>query len=401
MALHTLGVLGQTAAALTYVVITIIYSRSDSVAVAGKIAVSVGMSAAVFAVSHWALQANIMVKPETKAFCTEYFVLRFGFLCIACVSCLVALQWLDIAWSIALAVALMRCADGVIDLVFGFDVVVFGVSAAWKKYAFAHVAKLLAIGIVGAITHFYAADYLGASLATSAFVCVVGAIYLSRGYVRPKTITQVSISRIRTLLNSARWLALASICSALIVSLPRILAAEMYSGTELGVIGVALTVVGTFGLIFYTSWTRFARMLSATRTRASTVRSLAIEIFAWALVLAVLALGVLPEATAYIFKIDSAEQIVEIRSTILAGVIFFSGMAFVNLYKVTTARWMEAVTYLIAALCITVLSYCPGPLRNMPSLLVLGGILMFGISIPALKMALLRVPDNLQRDCQS
>jgi hypothetical protein len=384
---HALGLAGQLIAASPQVIIALYLARLDSLESAGHFTAVAGFAAAAFTVAAWGFVPHMVIERFQRVPAVTYLAARgVALLLVGAATLWAGSAWFpDVPASLMLAVVVLRTADAIIDLQFGFAQVWLGAERAIQTYARLHFAKLalLAIPVLLVATWRPEISSGDAVLAGSAaaFAGTLLALLTRRQIWLPATGRSGGIA---SLFTQATWLGLAAILCAVVTNLPRIGLPLAYDGARLGVAGISLTIATFFGMAFYTAWIRHFARVSATHERSDVIALLR-ELLAVAVLCALAAIWPLPLLAGWLFDFDVAQFGGEVRSLLLAAVVFFAGMGLVNLYKLSRNQALESLAYLIVAVLALTVGRNALAQTGLAWPMVAAGVLMAAAAMPPLR----------------
>lgn len=373
-----MGVVGQVAAVLPLLLVTVYLSRTAGLETAGLFTVMVGASAAAFSIALWGLRTSILLERFEFLSPGDYLAARLIALSLASLVVVAAGFWLQLGVGLVVSVILLRGCDGLVDLNFAITQVRIGTAGAIRSFALAHITKLLilTVGMVVAA--------LLPVLPFQSLLVFSGAIALV--FIGRRLISdirgdggggnRIAASNIKQVFANAAWFAIAATVCAIVTSAPRVSLNWLYTGDQLGVIGVSLSVSTFFGMIFYTTWIRYLPRFGAHANFRKVTRVFLIENLAIAVFCMIASWLLLPPIIAFVFGFSSPEQSNQARSILMASVLFFAGMNTCNLYKVTGTVWMETVAYAVAIVLTLVFMQSIAAMRQAEYLLVTAGSIM-------------------------
>jgi hypothetical protein len=218
-------------------------------------------------------------------------------------------------------------------------------------------------------------------ISASGLAAAIGAVAMIVGKLRRHSGPPPKFSSIGRLYFRARWFALATLGVVIMTTSPRIVAAWLYDGDILGVVGVSLSITNFFGIAFFTTWVRYMPRFNGARSRRIVARNFVLETIAISLIATFVSFLVLPSVTAWMFGIRDPDQLAISREVLVAGALFFGSMSLVNLYKATATPWMEFVVYLVSIVVVSAFTFRYPVFRSMAAILVIAGLTMFGMSV--------------------
>lgn len=383
---HALGLAGQLVAAAPQVIIALYLARRDSLESAGHFTVVAGLAAAAFTVATWGFVPHMVIERFQRVPAVTYVAARgVALLLVGATTVCAGIAWFpDVPANLMLAVVVLRAADAIIDLQFGFAQVWLGADRAIQTYARLHSAKLLLLATPILFAAWRRTVTPGDAVlvgSAAAFAGAATALLTQRQIWIPVTGKSGGIA---SLFTQTTWLGLAAILCAVVTNLPRIGLPLAYDGARLGVAGISLTISTFFGMAFYTAWVRHFARISATRVRSGVIDLLR-ELVTIAALCGLAAVWPLPLMAGWLFDFDVQYYGSEVRSLLLAAVVFFVGMGLVNLYKLSRRQPPESLAYL--AVIVLALAVGPGALAHTGFALqmVAAGFLMAIMALPPLR----------------
>ncbi len=383
---HAIGMAGQIAAGLPLLVVTALISHTQGLAAAGKFTVIAGVGAAVFSVAMWELRSHFVMNRGAGYPREIYVAARITAMIIASLVLLAVARAMSVSLPLACAVIFYRGSDGIIDLAFGFDIVKREMTKALNVYALSHIGKLLVLCIAGLIGILIAPDAVDWLVALSGLLGLGALLFFMRPGSAVVSAGLWRTNQVGRLFINAKWFALATAGSAIASTAPRIVAAGLYGGDSLGAVGISLSIAGFFGIAFFTTWIRYLPQFNAGESRLRVAKGFLLETVLLSVIAALGAYFVLPSVVSVVFGIRDPNQLALARSVLVAAVVFFASMSVGNLYKATTAPWMEFVVYLTPFVIVSVAMLLFPALHNMPRLLIAAGITMVVTALFALPL---------------
>jgi hypothetical protein len=382
---HTLGITGQVASVLPLFIVTVYLTRTISLEAAGLFTILVGVSAAAYSSLYWALRTSILMDRFETVGPKSYFVSRIIALVLAAAITSIVGAFYELPVQLIVLLIALKSCDGLLDLRFATTQLWESTEQAISQYAALHLTK---VGIVigAALLAFLVHETIFTTAATigAAILFVVMMVRLKTSIGKKSLDSEtVTMRSLRSVVVTAAWFAISATICALLTSSPRIALGWLYSGDLMGVVGVSLSVSTFFGMAFYTTWVRHVSNFAASGRFAAT----ALRFMSENVIVAVLAFAaawfVLPPFVAWVFDF-SAELYVRTAQTVLAAsVVFFAAMNMCNLYKPTSAPWLEAVSYLLALVVATVVAWSQPQFREIEALLLIAACTMFTVSLGA------------------
>lgn len=346
---HLFGIGGQVAAAAPTLVVAIILSHTVGLVPAGQFVIAAGAAALIFTTAFLGLVYYVSVDRLRDFDVQDYVFTRFITTLIALAVLFGVSGHLGVPPQLVLLVALLRVADAAVDMAWGFDLLRQPTTSAMRRYTLLNLGKLAIVVVPGLLVFLTSAVaavpmlILGSSVA--AVACWIWLFWLSRGARVAGRGSQLGRSMRMT--RRSVWFTLNASSSAAIVSSPRLLLDRFYVGDPLGVVGVTLAFSQIFGMAFMSSWLRWFPRLSEAPESERRFFGLALESSAMGLVFLLLNMTVMPWVVSLMFGLTLPGQSELSRRVLLASTLFSYAMGMANLFKVTRAVYLEAVTYLV------------------------------------------------------
>jgi len=380
---HVMGVVGQVAAVLPLLLVTVYLSRTVGLETAGLFTVMVGASAAAYSIALWGLRTSILMERFELLSPGDYLAARLIALSLASLVIVAAGFWLRLGSGLIVGVILLRGCDGLVDLNFAITQVRVGTAGAIKSFAAAHITKLLILAIGMAVTILLPVLPFQSLLVFSAASALIfiGQRLIADIRVDGDNGRRVASSGIRQVFANAAWFAIAAAVCAIVTSAPRVSLKWLYTGDQLGVIGVSLSASTFFGMVFYTTWIRYLPRFDAYANFRRVAWAFLIENLAIAVFCFFVSWLLLPSIIAFVFGFSSPEQSDQARRILIASVLFFAGMNTCNLYKVTGAVWMETVAFAVAIVLTLIFAQSFAAMRQAEFLLATAGSIMLIIGL--------------------
>lgn len=390
---HALGIAGQVSAALPQVLMAVYLARRDSLESAGHFTVATGLAAAAFTIAAWGFVPHMVLERFRQFPALTYLAARGIALTVVGLATFAAGMAIfpGIGWTIVLAVIALRGADAIIELHFGFEQVWFGPERAIRLYTILHAGKLAllaALILIATLQPVHSPDQVILAGAVVAFAATIAVLFARR---RVWSDCGSASSGVSTLFAHASWYGIAAVFCAIVTNLPRLSLPRAYSGEALGVAGVTLTIATFFGMTFYTVWVRHFALLAKERQSSRAVAFVR-ELVLLAFLCAIACIWPLPQLAAWLFDFDFLRFGGEARGIMLASVVFFAGMSLVNLYKLGRRPWVETLIYIAAIALGIALGATIFPRTGLVLPMLVAGILMAAMAIPALRSAIGNVP---------
>jgi len=383
---HLAGIVGQVAAALPLLLVTVTIARLETLADAGRFTVVVGLSAAAFSTALWGLRTSILLDRFREFSPADYARTRAASIVLATTITAAGAAWMRLDWWILLAIVLLRASDALVDLLMASLQVLAGTGRALGWFAGLHLAKLTLVTFALVVGLFIERDFTYPLICVAGFVSLGGAaqVVRRRVFLPTQVRESVGLARIWRIIVRARWYAAAAVMCSVLTSAPRVIVAKLYEGDLMGVAGVSLSLSTFFGMVYFTIWARNLPRFESTRGGPRVVGLYLIEWVGVGLALGIVSWFVLPPMAGWIFMFQGAEQQELSRSVLFSGVVFAAGMTLANLYKVTSTPWREVLTYVLPfPVAGMALLFAPWT-RNIPSLLWIAGSTMSVSAIPAI-----------------
>ncbi len=346
---HLFGIGGQVAAAAPTLVVAMLLSHTVGLVPAGQFVIAAGAAALIFTTTFLGLVYYVSVDRLRDFDARDFVFTRFITMLIALVVLFGISGHLGVPLQLVLLVALLRVADAAVDMAWGLDLLRQPTTTAMQRYTFLNIGKLAIIvvpGLLALVTNAVAPVpmlILGSGVA--AVACWIWLIWLSRGERMAGSGNQ--FVRSARLARRSVWFTLNASSSAAIVSTPRLLLDHFYVGDPLGVVGVTLAFSQAFSMAFMSSWLRWFPRLSQAPENERRFSGLVLESLAMGLIFLLLNMTVMPWVVSLMFGLKLPEQGPLTRDVLLSSTLFGFALNMANLFKVTRAVYLEAVTYLV------------------------------------------------------
>ncbi len=388
---HLIGMAGQVVAALPQVLITVFLARRGQLESAGLFAVATGLAAAAFTVASWGFVPHMVLERMRQFSASTYVLARAtAIVVVGTITLVLGLALFPaIGLGLLLAVVVLRAADTLLELQFGFLQIQTAADRAILFHAGLQAGKLLLMTAVMAASSLWPAATPDRVILIGTATALAGAVAALLVQYRKGMRGEATPAGMRKLFIQASWFGLAVVLCAIVTNLPRLSLPYAYDGERLGVAGVALTIATFFGMAFYTSWIRHYPRLAQEHDPSRAVAFL-LELGMLAALCAMAAVWPLPWLAAWLFAFDLDLFRDDVRAILLASVVFFAGMGLANLYKLRWRPWSEALVYFAALIAALALGYALLPLGGLAPSMLLIGALMAALSVPALRAALVQ-----------
>lgn len=379
----------QVIAAIPPMLVAIYLARIEGLAAVADFAMLFAASSLALSFGTTGLRAQLLVDRFGQFGRADYLSLRIASTVIMAGAIAFAGIVIGADPMLVLAVMLLRIGDTGLDLVLGFDQVTMKSDRQLYGFMIGSTVKLVLVSVALFVADLAEGVGIYPAFALAALLYTVQAWFTMarRSHETPAT-GKGAAAQALLLARVSFAFCVAQIICALLTTYPR-LALKLVEDQDLaGAAAASLSVATLLGMAYYAVWLRWGPKLGLAGTWSVKSIYFILELL-FVLVASEIAIYLLgPFFMAQVFAIGEPALLAVSVQTLLCASLFFLAMNMSNLFKFTSAPWLESATYIAAIAVMLAHSLVLGS-ESIPQLLIIGALAMFAmqatfLSVPAM-----------------
>lgn len=383
-----LGMAAQVIAAIPPMLVAIYLARIEGLPAVADFAMLFAASSLALSVGTTGLRAQLLIDRFEAFAKPDYLRLRIASSATMAGAIVVAGLVIGADPMLVLAVMLLRIGDAALDLVLGFDQVTIESDGQLYGFTIGSTAKLILVSIALLAADLWSGVGTYPAFALASLLYAVLAWRTMTRRSRDLEILDGRTPRTFLLAKVSMSFCVAQVICALLTTYPRLALKLVQDQNLAGAAAASLSVATLLGMAYYAVWLRWGPKLGRSGTWSVGSIYFILELLVVFIVSEITMYLLGPFLMAQVFAIEEPALLAVSVQTLLCASLFFLAMNITNLFKFTTAPWLESGTYTAAIAVMLVYSLVLGG-RNIPQLLIIGALVMLAmqamvLSVPAM-----------------
>jgi hypothetical protein len=336
------GLLAQISTGLPQILILILISNKFTVLKAGLFGIFIGYVAIIYSISYWGMR-NTYVLGILKIKKEHYFIVRLFFIVCAGLLTFILGLYKSIDLTLIYFIIFIKSVDSLLDIDFGFNQVIDSLKAQ-KRMSILNLLKLF--GSIFFMSLYYFDTVLNSdkySLIFFTFLIILYLVFLINNL--KLEFKSFRINDFFQILKYSTIFMFATASCSLLTNLPRISIEKIYTGNELGIAGVCLSVSTLFAMVFNVNWQKYFSKYKKAQYRGLLISRYVKENILLFLICLIFSVSILPYFVSLIFNFSFSENYFFVIKLFSSFLVFSLGMNFLNIYKLTKYKFLETIFY--------------------------------------------------------
>ena len=336
------GLLAQISTGLPQILILVLLSNKFDVLKAGLFGIFIGYVAVIYSISLWGMR-NTYVLGIVQTKKEHYFVMRLLFMAFAGIITYVFGIYKSIDFTLIYFIIFIKSIDSLLDMDFGFNQVIDSLEAQ-KRMSILNIMKLF--GSIFFMTLYYFDVMFNNDNYSLIYFIILTLLYvryfvnnLNLGFKSFRTKDYFEILK-----YSAIFMFATASCS-LLTNLPRISVEKLYTGDELGIAGVCLSVSTLLAMVFNVNWQKYFSKYKNSQHKNELIRQYVNENILLFSICSILSISILPFCISLVFNFAYLENYLLMIKILGSFLVFSLGMNYLNIYKLTKYKILESIFY--------------------------------------------------------